>query len=262
MASVITYDSIDLNKDNLQFTKPEKRQNIYYSSISYNNKPLFIQTNKLKLITDTNKLNKEPSLLFEVSSNNFDFYDFFINLDNKLIKDTYNNGKSWFNKDIPLDVIDEMYKRIAKPVQKNKQPTIKFKLPIIQNKIACKIFNQSKQFININNINLNTECILIIHIRGIKFMKQQYICDSYITQIKAFIPKPNKYLIDDECLITENFINESDEDILDDEIFYNLEKEKEKNKYNELKNNKLSEIKLLQEKIDKLHEEIKELENK
>ena len=261
MASVITYDNVDLNKDSLQFTKPEKRQNIYYSSISYNNKPLFIQTNKLKLISDTNKLNnKEPSLLFEVLSNNFDFYDFFINLDNKLIKDTYNNGKSWFQKEIPLEVIDEMYKRIAKPVQKNKQPTVRFKLPIIQNKIASKIFNQSKEFININNINSNTDCILIIHIRGIKFMKQQYICDSYITQIKAFIPKPNKYLIDDECLITDNFANESDEDILDDEVILNLEKEK--NKLNEFKNNKLSEIKLLQEKIDKLHEELKELENK
>ena len=153
-----------------------------------------------------------------------------------------------------------MYKRIAKPVQKNKQPTIRFKLPIIQNKIASKIFNQSKEFVNINNINSNTDCILIIHIRGIKFMKQQYICDSYITQIKAFIPKPNIYLIDDECLITDNYANESDEDILDDEVILNLEKEK--NKLNELKNNKLSEIKSLQEKIDKLHEELKELENK
>jgi hypothetical protein len=245
MTSVLNYDKIDLSGDKIKFTKPEKQKNIYYSSISYDNKPLFIQTSKVKLLSDTQNLSKEPSLLFQIGNNNLDFYDFFIKLDDKLIKETYNNGKDWFNKEIPLDVIDDMYKRTAKPIAKNNSPSIRFKLPTIQNKIVSKIYNQSKEFINVDNIAPDTESILIIHIRGIKFMKQQYICDIYISQLKAFIPRENKYLVSEVCLIEENNneANESDEDILDDEVFHKIKLEEEQIiKENKLKIQKMEEL--------------------
>ena len=149
------------------------------------------------------------------------------------------------------------HKRTAKPIAKNNSPSIRFKLPTIQNKIVSKIYNQSKEFINVDNIAPETDSILILHIRGIKFMKQQYICDIYISQLKAFIPRVNKYLVSDVCLIEDdnNETNDSDEDIFDEEAFLKIAEEKEKlQKEKELKIQKMEELekqlKLLRGDID------------
>ena len=82
-------------------------------------------------------------------------------------------------------------------------------------------------------------------------MKQQYICDIYINQMKVFIPRRNKYIIPDECLIQESLITQSDEEIIDDDIILenNLKKQK-------LIDHKLQEIK----KMEELHDNIKKME--
>ena len=43
------------------------------------------------------------------------FYDSFVNFDELNVKKTFENNKDWFGKDIPLEVIDNMYKRSNKP---------------------------------------------------------------------------------------------------------------------------------------------------
>ena len=174
-------------------------------------------------------------------------------LDDKLIKETYNQSKEWFNQTIPLENIEDMYKRICKPLKKNTNPSIRFRLPMEKGNIVSKIYNQNKEIIKINDIKENSEAILIIHIRGIKFMKQQYVCDIYINQMKVFIPRRNKYIIPDECLIRESLITQSDEEIVDDDIILenNLKKQK-------LIDQKLQEIK----KMEELQENIKKMELK
>ena len=88
-------------------------------------------------------------------------------------------------------------------------------------------------------------------------MKQQYICDIYISQLKAFIPRVNKYLVSEVCLIEDdnNETNDSDEDIFDEEAFLKIAEEKEKlQKEKELKIQKMEELekqlKLLRGDID------------
>ena len=250
MTEVYKYDNIDISK--LSFSIPEKQSNIYYSNITYENNPLFLQTSKLGILTKMTELNKKlPSVEYEIIGENLDFYDLFMKLDDKLIKETYNQIKEWFNQTIPLENIEDMYKRICKPLKKNTNPSIRFRLPMEKGNIVSKIYNQNKEIIKINDIKENSEAILIIHIRGIKFMKQQYICDIYINQMKVFIPRRNKYIIPDECLIRESLITQSDEEIVDDDIILenNLKKQK-------LIDHKLQEIK----KMEELHENIKKME--
>ena len=249
MSEIYKYDSIDYSK--LNFSKPEKQNNIYYSDINYDGNPFYLLTSKLDILSNIKEINKNsPSIEFEIVDKNLDLYDTFNQIDDKIIKTTYDNSFQWFKQKIPLEVIDDMYKRLTKPLKKNKNPTIRFKLPISQNKILCKIYNQNKDFIDINQIKDNSSSILILHIRGIKFMKQQYICDCYITQMKVFIPKQNKYIIPDECLIDESFCTQSDEDIIDEEIIQenNIRKKKLINK----KKLELEKLKYLQEKINNM----------
>ena len=110
----------------------------------------------MNILSNTNELNtNSPSIEFEIIDKNLDLYDAFNQIDDKIIKTTYDNSFQWFKQKIPLEVIDDMYKRLTKPLRKNKNPTIRFKLPISQNKIMCKIYNQNKDFIDISKIKDN-----------------------------------------------------------------------------------------------------------
>ena len=252
MTEVYKYDDIDY--DNLNFSKPSKQNSYYYSNISYGikNDLFFLQTSKLKINSDTEKLGKIPSIEFEICNDNFDMYDLFMKLDDKLVKSTYNNSKEWFNQSIPLENIEEMYKSVCKPLKKNKNPSIKFKLPVENDKILSKIYNQNRELVDIKDCKSGYDAICILHIRGIKFMKQQYICDIYINQMKVNIPKREDFVIPDKCLIDEfDKLYDSDEDIIDNEIIDKINNEREiilKKKREELK------------RLQKLKDEIEMLE--
>jgi hypothetical protein len=262
MANVLNYNNINL--DNLNIDNPKKEGKIYYSSINYNNKPLFIQTSTI--IINDYKINKKTSSInFNIQEDNLDLYDFFIKLDNKLIKETYNNSKNWFNQEIPLEVIDDFYKRLSKPLEKGKTPSIRFKVPMIDNNIVCKIYNQKKEYIKLEDIKDNLNSILILHIKGIKFLKQQYICDCYITQMRVEEKLKIKYNIPEECLInvdnTDDNIHsyDSDEEILDQEVIeelnkINMEKKMKKEKLIEEKNKLLEKIKEIDLQINNINE--------
>ena len=107
-------------------------------------------------------------------------------LDDKNIKETVKSSNDWFNKELPLEAIDEMYKRSTKPFKKNTCPKLKIRLPLVRNEIKCPVYNQKRVFVDINDIKENSEMILILHIRGLKFLKSYYYCDCYVSQIKLF----------------------------------------------------------------------------
>ena len=152
--------------EGIKYTKPRKIDNIYYSDISYNNKPFIIQIDKLIINENLENISKDsnPSIEFKVNPENIDVYEFFIGLDEKNIEVTYNNSTEWFSKQLSEVIIDDMYKRISKPIKKNYEPNIKFKLPIKSGKIACNIYDQNKELVNINTINEGTNSIILLHI--------------------------------------------------------------------------------------------------
>jgi len=257
MTQIYRYDELDLSK--IEFEVPEKQGNIYYSQVKCDNNPFYLQTSKLNILSDVNELSGvNPSMEFEVPDNNLDIHDLFHELDDMLVKTTYKNSVEWFKQKIPLEVIDDMYKRICKPLKRNQNPTLKFKLPVIQNKVVCKIYNQDRKFINVEDIKKDSTGILILHIRGIKFLKQQYLYDIYITQMKVFIPKTNKYLIPDECLIDGDFCTQSDEEIVDDVAIKKIKKNKEQMILR--KKEDINKIKMLQDEINKMNRNLENIE--
>ena len=53
MSEIYKYDNIDYSK--LNFSKPEKQNNIYYSDINYDGNPFYLLTSKLNILSNTNK---------------------------------------------------------------------------------------------------------------------------------------------------------------------------------------------------------------
>lgn len=228
-SSVKVYDTLDTKDFN--YTKPEKFNNSYFGSMSYgcNCEPIYIQTPKLISKTNVKEIieNKTPYLEVIIPKNRLDFYDLFINIDDKNIKNTFSKSEEWFNKELPMEVIDEMYRPITKSFKKNSDPTIKFKIPIIKNKVQCSTYNQQKNFIDITDIKEGDELILILHLKGLKILKQHFYCECYISQIKLFVQKDLKYNIIDDYSIIDDEENEDDMDIFDEELLQEINSEKE-----------------------------------
>ena len=233
--SILRHTELDLKKIN--FKKPDKQGLIYYSAIDYHNSPFYLQTPKMICKKNGFEVmdNKNNNLEMEPMNVDFSFYDTFVNLDELSVKKTFENNKDWFGKDIPLEVIDNMYKRSNKPVKKDSKPIFSFKVPIVKGNVQCQIYDQKKTCVDLKQIKEGTEIVCILHFKGLKFMKQHYYCDIYISQIKVFLDGSHKYTILDSYSFNdaeeeENELKELEKDLMLDNEFLESIRDKDKEK--------------------------------
>ena len=147
-----------------------------------------------------------------------------------------------------------MYKE--KNIESNNEETsfqTRFKLPIVNNKVQCNIYNKDREIIDIDELK-SKNVIMILHFKGLKILKDSFSLECYINQIKEIDTKKynilNNYAIiedEEEDTIDENMFNEEIKEVLKLE---QLEKEK----MEKIKSEKL-------EQINKLKEELEKLEN-
>lgn len=267
MNSVVKYSQVNL-KD-MNYLKPEKVGGSYFGSISYGKQssPLYIQIPKVTCLTDLQSIQgkKNPMIEIEIPSGKYDMYDFFLSLDDENIKTTVKHTQDWFGKEIPLDIIDEMYKRISQPFRKDTNPKMKFRLPIMKQKFQCGIYNQNRVFQDCSEIKPGSEVILILHIRGLKILKQSFYCDCYVSQIKVFQTKEESFQVMKNYSILDDEEDNEYGEIFSEEIKQsNEEYINEKNKEQEQKRKQIEEeIKQkeeeLQNLIDQKQEELQKL---
>ena len=262
--NIIKCDDVKIDKVN--YTKPEKNGQSYFSSISYGDtlNPLYIQTPKLLCRTNISEMKnkKVPYLDVEVPTGKMNIYDFLLSLDDNNIKTTVQKSKEWFGKEIPIQAIDDMYRRTTKPFKKNTAPHIRLRLPLIKNEIKCGVYNQNRIFVGSDEVKDGSEVVLILHIRGLKVLKTSYYCDCYITQIKLFQENESKFnIIKDYSILDDEEEDEDLGDIFSEEIYNSFEKEEEKKEKDEEKKKKDEEKKIKdEEKKKKLEDEKKRLE--
>jgi hypothetical protein len=262
--SILRHTELDYKKIN--YKKPEKQGLIYYSAIDYQNNPFYLQSPKMVCKKNGREISegKNNNLDMETLNVDFSFYDAFVNFDELNVKKTFENNKDWFGKDIPLEVIDNMYKRSNKPVKKDSKPIFSFKVPILKGNIQCQIYDQKKTCIDLNQLKEGTEIVCILHLKGLKFLKQHYYCDIYISQIKVFLEGGHKYTILDSYSFNdieeeENELKELEKDLMLDGDFLESIRDKEKEKAElEIR----SELDNAQKIIGEQENNIKVLENK
>ena len=247
--SLVRYDTLDHSK--ITYKKPEKQGQVYYSEISYEQKPLLMITPKLVSLEEGSKIHSKSntSILTEMMEHDFKFYDCMLKLDDRNIKETCSKSKEWFQKDIPLELIDDMYKRSNKPIKKGDKPTFQFKIPFLNEEPRCKIFDQYKSLTPIAMLQQGSEVECVIHMKGLKFLKQHYYCDCYISQIKLHVKQETNYHIPDTCLLSDE---EDCEEIIDEEIIETLKRE-------DKDAGRLSKKNEIQKNIDRVEKELKDL---
>lgn len=256
---VLKYEEIDFK--NINYEIPNKKGNAYFSNMYYKpNIPIHIISPKVTSLSSFDEINSSKSSLIEIEVNKKDvnFYDFFTNLDLKNVQETFNNSKNWFGKEIPLEQIDDMYKRTNKPIKDGENIKIAFKLPFYKDKLQCPVYNQNRDLIDPEQIDKGSNIILCINIKGLKILRSTYYCDIFISQIQIF-QKYHKYNIFEECIfdkeLSENY--EDPNDLIDTEYISKLKNEKliyHKKLKEELNQIKKKQTHYLQE-IEKLNEE-------
>ena len=257
MSEVIRHNKLDIT--NLNYSKPINQQNLYYGPINYSDKPCYIQTTKL-IIEDIREVNKQKYLVLKADVEDFSFYDLLVKLDDHNLSTTYQSSKDWFDKELPMDILEKMYRRITKPFKKNDIPTVELKVPMIKQKVQSKLYDQSNNSIEFEHLSKGSTVICIIHVKGLKFLKKDYYCDNYITQIK--LCESITYSISDKCLIDDDDDDDDggqsiyDYEILDEEIIQrNKERIDLEEEYSKLDKRIIEDTKILSElrvKIDNL----------
>lgn len=258
--SIIKHDELDFKK--VYYSKPEKQGVIYYSSMNYDNKPFYLQTPKMSCKNSYKEILNSNNSFLELEPVNMDysFYDSLLSLDDKNIKCTFENNKDWFGKNIPLEIIDNMYKRGTKPVKKNSKPRYSFKIPMIKDKVQCQIYDQRKICVDFEKIQEDVEVVLILHVKGLKFLKQHYYCDIYISQIKIFLDGNNKYTILDNYAFNDKDEEEEELKSLEKELMLDADfiqgfKKEEKEKI-------LKDLRTAKENFESQKKLIQDLENR
>ena len=153
-------------------------------------------------------------------------------MDENCVQSTFNNSEEWFKKDIPYEAIDNMYKeRIIKSDDDETIFQTRFKLPVVNEKVQCNIYNKDREIIDIKDLIEKKNIIMILHFKGLKILKDNFSLDCYINQIKEV--DTNKYNILNNYAIIEDEEEEPiDENMFSDEnsrnfkIYEKLEKER------------------------------------
>ena len=243
------YSYRDITTDELTFTNPERLGNCYICNLYNDDDLVYVQTPILEI---SNINLSEDDNYIEVSSDNKQFIDFLLEMDENCVRSTFNNSGEWFKKDIPYEAIDNMYKE--RIIESDDQETIfqtRFKLPIVNEKIQCNIYNKDRKIIDIKDLN-GKNIIMILHFKGLKILKDNFSLDCYINQIKEV--DINKYNILNNYAIIEDDIEEPlDENMFSVEIHEILKSEQlEKERLEKIKYEKLEKIKKLREELEKL----------
>ena len=182
--SIVNYKDIDFN--NLSFCEPDKTKNgSHIAYAKYNGNDLFIQTPRLNC-SQILKNDTRCSLELEFDKSHGLFYEFITSIDDFSIINIQKNSKSWFGKAIPLDIIEEFYKTPVKLGRKNKPPSIKIKVPLSKGIPVCTIYNSKNNEINFSNLKQNTKTLVVLQFLGLKFLKQQVLCEWLPVQIKSY----------------------------------------------------------------------------
>ena len=183
---------VDFDFSNISLKNPKPIQGgSFLSSIKNNNKPLIIQTPKIKTkkgITQTNK-HIYSDLVFENEDSEFtDWVEGLQDIARNLI---LSKSESWFNDPVTLDEIEYNWNNSLRTYKQSKQllRTFIHKNKGISSNIL-KIYDSDYKSKHINDITGDTSIICILEVIGLKFSSTNFQLDFCLRQAMILEDKP------------------------------------------------------------------------
>jgi hypothetical protein len=195
--------------DSIEFSKPKKHSEYYYSRIKYSLNNQLINLNiQLPVMSITTINDKGISLEFMRIHSEYSkkCYNFLSNLENIILDSIIKNTAEWFGKEIPMESIRKMYHPFLK-APKNADSNVSIDININKS----KFYDSKNREISLSDIkeNNNSECIC--HLKYLVFSKDTAFlvwellsCKVYkkINRVKqyGFIEDPEDYSFDSDDL--------------------------------------------------------------
>jgi hypothetical protein len=124
-----------------------------------------------------------------------EFFDLMQNLDKKLVDDGLANSANWFKKKMSSrDVVEAIYTPLVKHARDKETgeitdkypPTVRFQLPFRDGKFQCEVYNNKREQININDVDMKRANVTaIVQCTGIWVAGGKYGCTFKALQMKV-----------------------------------------------------------------------------
>ena len=207
MSQILDYNEI--NPESIVFEPPKKvKGGSYMTEIKYRNSdgddvPFIIQTPRLISSEGIVRNDSRAHLELEFDKSHWAFYEFITNVDDHNIVVIEKHSEKWFTNKFPIDVVEEFYKTPVKLGRGKNPPKLKIKIPINRGEMNCNIFDNVKNPISYSEVRKNNKVVCVMQLVGLRFLKQQVICEWVPLQIK--VCKESKrtsaeYMINDTLL--------------------------------------------------------------
>lgn len=207
MNTILDYSKI--NPESIVFSEPKKvKGGSYMTEINYRNEegedvPFIIQTPRLISSEGIVRNDSRAHLELEFDKSHWAFYEFITNIDDHNIVIIEKHSEKWFTNKFPIDVVEEFYKTPVKLGRGKNPPKLKIKIPVNRGEIACNIFDNVKNHISYNEVKKNNKVVCVMQLVGLRFLKQQVICEWLPLQIKVCkesVSAKAEYMINDTYL--------------------------------------------------------------
>ena len=183
-------DSFDFTK--LSLGHPSNIQGgAYFTSIEYNNIPLYIQTTKSLSKQGIVRTGKKMyiDLMFDKTSE--PIITWFENLEETCKKLIYTKKEEWFQNSLEEGDIDNAFNSTVRIYKSGKFYLVRSNIKCSQSsEPSVKLYNENEVPMTCQDIVDDTEIISILEIKGIKFTTRNFLIDIDVKQIMILDNEP------------------------------------------------------------------------
>lgn len=186
------------NYDNLRLADPiSVAGGSYFTKITNNNYPLYVQTPKCMTSKGFIKSGKKIHSDLVFNNNDDVFIQWLVDLESKCEDLLYQKSNDWFQSPLELDDIQNAFNSCVK-IQKTGNYILRtnVKLNSLTQDPLIRIYNESENILSMEDVIPDTNIIVILEIKGVKFTSKNFQLEAEMKQVMVL----NKDLFED-CLI-------------------------------------------------------------
>lgn len=176
----------NFNFDNLRLMPPVGVQGgAYFSKLKYGNDRLIIQTPKCGTKNGIKKTGKKSYCDLMFSNEEIDFLDWSETFEDKIKDLIFSNKESWFHDDLEKDDIEYNWNSSLRSYKSKFHlfRTYIEKSKVLNSEPKLQIFNEDQERLTLADINVDSNMICILEIKGLKFTSQSFHLECSLVQI-------------------------------------------------------------------------------
>lgn len=178
--NILDYNSLEIR--DIRFEDPEKVKASYMCFAKYNEDEIVIQTPMLRNFEGIHETETRALIDLYFEKTHLDFYNFMSDLDDYNVEKIHKTSSDWFSKEIGMDLIEDLY---LTPLKHKNPPRLKLKLPMSKGKVDVPIFDIDDKPIKSTDVPKDSKIIALLRFDGIKFLKEQVLCEWVPIQLKV-----------------------------------------------------------------------------